>query len=819
MVETQTYDGAPLGSILSVTAHEIPDDGARYIQDGFVHESGITTRRGVIQPVPFVTHFPDAASGLVQATQPNGISRVAAIHGTSSPKLGVMSEDYLTFADVTLPGVLSTAPYHIVDAKPAIDGGAWIGLSSQVDPGASDQHLIYWRGADKADYTTGTAAITAGSKTVTGTGTVWTLNVVPGMFLFDHNGMYQGVVKQVVSDTSLTLVDPALLTFSANTYTLKSIRPFVRKVTKGLITTDGTTTVVGAATKFKDQSLDSGTWHIFRASDSTRVGQVASVQSNNGLTLSAASAVTMTEEHYFAIKQESNTSWPPPVDPGFLTAAYAQMQFYAVGTTLRFSDPTDPEAVDFDPNAGDFIPVASTAPGAQNTPMVALVPAFNSLLVLKTNEEFALAGTTPTNFELHKLNDGGCISSMSVQQYQGNVLYAGREGIYLYDGVQTNNLVADRLGNFYKSLVRNFDPTTHRMWSVLDSDHYMLHIESVESTYKVFRGQSGVAPTRMTISIYLPNRAVTFLTNLDIRGSITLPAQSGRGTWYLINGMENHPGRPSAPNTTDAGAGGAFAAGTYSFAVTYTTADGEFALGNASLPLTVGLNHSINVTDIPAAPAGVITRTLYLSYNGGAFQKITDAAAVAILGAGGTSMTFSNLTGSLAGPPPSADPVKSYICRARDLFEIDGPTDTLTCAGNTRGPDFYFESKRYTLGDALLKKLWKLLLLTYYAGGDDLKFETLTGLNDEGTVSANNWLKTILTWSTTPAVAVTWDALKGRFTTWDELAAPRFVEKRRRFTKRHQLFGFRIYQNSNQVTTVRLGSWSIGFKPLRKGRV
>jgi hypothetical protein len=57
-----------------------------------------------------------------------------------------------------------------------------------------------------------------------------------------------------------------------------------------------------------------------------------------------------------------------------------------------------------------------------------------------------------------------------------------------------------------------------------------------------------------------------------------------------------------------------------------------------------------------------------------------------------------------------------YICAATDLHETTG-NDTITCDGNTAGPDFYLESKRYSLGDSLLKKLFKQLLLHYYVGG------------------------------------------------------------------------------------------------------
>jgi hypothetical protein len=50
---------------------------------------------------------------------------------------------------------------------------------------------------------------------------------------------------------------------------------------------------------------------------------------------------------------------------------------------------------------------------------------------------------------------------MSVQQYEGGVIWAGREGIYTYDGttgLTPENFVEDRLGSYYKKLVRDVRP-------------------------------------------------------------------------------------------------------------------------------------------------------------------------------------------------------------------------------------------------------------------------------------------------------------------------------------------------------------------------
>jgi hypothetical protein len=57
--------------------------------------------------------------------------------------------------------------------------------------------------------------------------------------------------------------------------------------------------------------------------------------------------------------------------------------------------------------------------------------------VLKENETFIVTGNSPTTFSPKKLEDDGAISGMSVQQYGGGVIWAGREGIHYFDGVET----------------------------------------------------------------------------------------------------------------------------------------------------------------------------------------------------------------------------------------------------------------------------------------------------------------------------------------------------------------------------------------------
>jgi hypothetical protein len=97
--------------------------------------------------------------------------------------------------------------------------GMWAATSAGGDA------LLYGGSLKTAQYGTGTVAVTNGSSTVTGTGTSWTANVDAGMILVvSAQADFIGVVKTVVSNTSITLAEPWGGTTNASTnYTLNGV--------------------------------------------------------------------------------------------------------------------------------------------------------------------------------------------------------------------------------------------------------------------------------------------------------------------------------------------------------------------------------------------------------------------------------------------------------------------------------------------------------------------------------------------------------------------------------------------------------------------
>lgn len=561
-ISTETYESVPGGMNTALPAQELADNEARYLQDILLHKPGLAVRRGPVSGIFGFAATPKPASGLVQTLDPLGNVRIAALYGDASTGfLGLYSSDLLSITGISWNGVLPTSPptspYRIVDSKAGLTGGCWIGTSSQYDSNSPVQTLARWHGGNKADYAAGTITATRGGTTLTGSGTLWLANVVPGMYIFANTDdpytlAYIGIVKSVNSDTSITLGAPCPYAITAKGYNATSIRGFCPKVVTGRITTSTASTQVnGALTKFIDQGMGSGSWNIYRASDFTWVGKVSSVTNNTTLTLAANAALALSNDHYVAWRADgdfsTNTMAVSGRKVGFLTALYAERQWYAnlgqefaLTSRVWYSDSSDPEAVDLSAFDGDNLDIGSSH-GA-NTPIKSLMPAYNALLVIKDTETFGIFGTSKTTFQTRKIEDDGTLSGMSVQPYGGGVIWAGRNGVYFYDGIQATNLTEPKLGDFYKNALRSFDPAKYRMWSMVVRNHYFLFMESVATSIPIVKGLTSVTPTNLCICINMVTKAVTTHTNLAIRGSIVLPASTGETAWFIQNNSSDSKG-------------------------------------------------------------------------------------------------------------------------------------------------------------------------------------------------------------------------------------------------------------------------------------
>lgn len=720
----QTLPAAPGGMNVAYAAQEIDDTEAAYIQDGLLDLPGILRRRGPVQKAEGISLLPREGSAFVITTNPRGTARFAALTGDSSNGyVSVWNDDRSAVSDLAWPHALPTDPvsdagtkYRLTDTKPALGGGSWIGTASEYDANGPLHALALWRGGNKSDYSTGTVSVTRGSTDVTGSGTSWLTSAVSGMFLFatttdPFSNVLIGTVLSVNSNTSITLEKASLFNVSGGAYALKSIRGFIPHVSKGRVTTaTDSTTVSGGETKFQSQGLGTGAWFLYRASDRAYIGKVSSVTSEISLTLTANAAIATADEGYIAVRADwssDDTSIDLTLSTnkvGWLTANYAERQWYANNGAqfdktyrLWFSDLTDPEAVDLSSD-GDWIPITTQTDAPE--PIRALMPTYNALLVMKDTETFAVYGSSPDSFSAKKLEDDGAISTMTVQSYGGGAVWAGRNGVYFYNGVTAENLTAEKFGDVWRNTVRSLDQTRYRAWGAISRNHYFLFFESLDPTISVVKGSTVTTPDSWVMVINLNSRSIVLHTNVNLRGSAELPADEGRSVWFLVN--------------NDAG-------------------------------------------------KGVIV-----------------------------------------------DSDKLFDSEGRDEFGADG---------GTPGPDFFFETKKFNAGDDLRLKRNKQFALHYLAQGDSLRIDTVLGLNNLGRQLTTEFPATVLSWTQLATSVSSWDGVSEQFPTWASLIDSVFERKRARFLKKDTHVSFRIYQNSLNMTRVRIGPFQIGYKLMRPGRV
>jgi uncharacterized phage protein gp47/JayE len=136
-------------------------------------------------------------------------------------------------------------------------------------------------------------------------------------------------------------------------------------------------------------------------------------------------------------------------------------------------------------------------------------------------------------------------------------------------------------------------------------------------------------------------------TSVPLGSQFAAPQTGGEALLFNTTELKTipNPGIPSAP-TTAAGSAGNVSA-TVEYAVTFTTAAGETAIGSSSSPLVVS-SKQVNLTAIPLGGTGTVGRKIYRRENGGAWKYVATLANNSA-----TTYTDNILTGSLGGAPPT----------------------------------------------------------------------------------------------------------------------------------------------------------------------
>lgn len=177
------------GIVRATSRDRIPKDGAFDIRDGLLDDDGNVYQRGALARLTS-SAFGTALTNVWAGSFFQG-ERVLIANGSGFGALNAAGTAVTAFETF---GATASSPLARI-----ADLGLFLVQASGVNT------VGVWAGSQKVRYSTGTVTVTNGSKTVTGSGTLWLANVDKGMIL-DANGY--GVVESIDSNTQITLREP-----------------------------------------------------------------------------------------------------------------------------------------------------------------------------------------------------------------------------------------------------------------------------------------------------------------------------------------------------------------------------------------------------------------------------------------------------------------------------------------------------------------------------------------------------------------------------------------------------------------------------------
>jgi hypothetical protein len=918
-LEFTSVPPVPRGMNLAGPPLFIDDAYCRWMQDVLVDRPGQIRMRGPLTKWYTGSTFTAGQQGIgaAETVTPSGEWRGAVFATGSSTTDGVLptsagivkvfDKSAALVGTITLPFNFNTKwnttnnhwnTSTIIDAKPALGGGVWIGVTDEygvlTDATNSKQALMLWRGAGKATYSESTKTYTPDDKNITvTTGS----NVESGMFVFDTtvdangNGRYLGVVSTVVGNTVTLEKEPLVTSTSASAITgrtlmFTSLRGFVHQHGRGVATTDGGAFITsgrlgsdaeglfGAARVTIGASAGTHTVYAYRYSDHQFIGEIKhnGTVSNTQVEMEAATFSTVNadflkDDNYFIIRNDTDlhlsgitndttkysmlaahrihdsqttlisSELYTPI-PGIFNSTYANRQWFAsVGDTavksdkfvnrVVFSGTDSPENVNLSPDASDSIIV----PGREAIRGIAGSVA--GLLVFVESKTYIVRGTNRQNFSLEELYPDGTLCTSSIVQVGGGVIWAGKAGIYYYDGVTVRNFTNETLGVFYTDGVAAFNATTDRIYAFVYNNYLIINFTKWQQNYALNRwqaiAQSGtgdnaiitldndrdytrLVPTSLTLNVFLPTGAIGTLSNMTPRGFMNTSSSSDTKGIMIMN----QRGRATTTNASGDG----------------TTA----TLTVASHPYSVG---NVIVVD-GVAPAG---------YNGSYTITAVTSTTISYLNATTAAQTVAGTISDYTGAP------RSNTANLLDLSTIfteiiDTVTlDVITSNDSNRsssdivkaGPDFYLETKQYNFNETTLRKWWRKILFSLSINNGFMMTELIDINNNSlvDTVTNQTYVQntdesgyflipsTALSWGYYEEYReLSWSDIESSGLTWAEYFGNKTIRYSKWIGVRQNSLGFRFYSLrgyiENSIETVpelvNINDWVFGLKPLRKGR-
>jgi hypothetical protein len=548
-ISVNTYNGAPAGMSIAVPPHELPDDQCYILQDAVTTDPGVLKRRGPITAIgsALTSATSTGSIGAMQVTDPAGTRKIAVIQRNNANQV----EGIVTDASGTSLGTFAASDnttingqYSLVSTNTNSGGPVLYSINYSINPSAQANlsntygGMAQWSGGavDFSTISSGSLTFTQNSATVTGVGTAFSSTWIGSYLLC--SGFFMGTIASVTSTTTLTLTKPIYgiaLAPGVTSYQVKSqwnIPSWGSFCGMGYATTTtGSTSVTGVNTKWLTYLTSGAPKYLFRDSDNFLVGQVTSIQSDIALTLAANATINMTNDRYFVVSnsgyvQEAGTfvmgsipayfasrAWYGNIQPfnfGY-PAGLAPSDYSAQPLRIYFSETHNTWATDFT-QTGNWLQI----PASRGTFIVAMKAMRRGLLVCTDLETFIITGYSPETFAITQVSTDGCIGPNAMIDYADGVIWAGRTGIYYYNGTNAvENLILDSVSDAWSAAVSTIVNPTTKTYLGIARDHLFVHADAgINFGLNITKAAVSTAITRPTLVInLLQKRALSLWTN------------------------------------------------------------------------------------------------------------------------------------------------------------------------------------------------------------------------------------------------------------------------------------------------------------------
>ncbi len=657
-------------------------------------------------------------------------------------------------------------------------------------------------------------------------------------------------------------------------------------------------------------------YFLYRASDNICLGKVNTVSANDAAELVANPGTDVKADEYimkpvagtslftstaFNVNNRVATSFG-----GLYTAVYSGYQWYGNfgkddqnTNRVVFSASHDREAVDLSLDSADSI----LFPGKSK--FRGLGASSAGLLVFLEDRTYILRGNDRTNFSVEQLVPEGCLCPSSIVEYGGGVFWAGKSGIMFFDGASVRNLTKDNLGLYYTDSLDVFNPEQDRVIGFMHKNNLVMHYTSFKSPFDPVRYEPlYAADWAASDDKYGFTSWDEFDPDFDYDDFFT----QNNTPIYWDRKILNNPEESASTGTSITWSAGGVVTNKSltSNVATLTLSNGHGinlndqiivsnvdATFNGTYTVTAKTDTTVSYAKIATnVPSTVVTvtypnppRVIKANNTGGSWGDVTNIQKWGPLRKN-TSITFAiylptNSLTTLSNMDfrgvtaietiyglktiVGVNSVESNALRAR-LIDIHPVFDTnsngddvylvekinIPYSDLVKGPDFYLQTKHFTVGDPVLRKWFQRILLNMllYDGAirmdivddddnDDVDIKKKKHKNWEVFVEKGyNWdylgkgegaeFGIVFPKITSPKKS-TWQNVEAALYDWDELFTSDFNRYSKRISWRKGSVGFRLYQLNNykkpyhgvvtRPTRVELQGFSIGFKPLRQGRI